>query len=86
MNIAGRVNIKAARNTVKLNRKFLHSSITQKVQEDKNEPVILGQKVIKSGNNCTFMATVFVKNSASIKRDSAGACYHVSVGQGFLPS
>lgn len=55
------VNIKAMCNTMKLNRMFLHSSITLKVEDDKNELVVLSQKVSKSGNNCMFMAVVLVK-------------------------
>lgn len=46
---------------MKLNRVFLHSAITLKVQDDKNELEVLSQKVIKSGSNCTFMAMVLVK-------------------------
>lgn len=61
MNVAGKVNIKVVCNTMKVSRVFLHSGVTLNVQEDKKEPVVLSQKVIKSGNTCRFMAVVLVK-------------------------
>ena len=78
MNVAGRVNIKAVCNTMKLNRAFLHSTIPLKVQEDKKEPVVLSQKVIKSGNNCTFMAMVLVKESCKYREPGLGLLPHLS--------
>lgn len=72
VNVAGRVNTKAASNTMKFNRAFLHFSITLKVQEDKNESVVLSQKAIKNGNNCTFMAMELVKECCKYKEPALG--------------
>lgn len=48
------------------------SAITLKVQEDKNEPVVLSQKVVKSGSNCTFMAMVLVKECSKCREPALG--------------
>lgn len=78
MNVAGKVNIKVVCNTMKLNRVFLHSPIILKVQEDENEPVVLSEKVILSGNSCTFMAVVLVEECSKYEEPALGLLPHFS--------
>lgn len=85
MNVVGRVNINAMCNTVKLNRMFLHSSITLKVQAYKNEPVVLSQKVIKR-KQLRVHGNGISERMLQVLKSQHWACYHVSVRQGFLPS
>lgn len=57
---------------------FLHWTFTLKVRGGKSEPVVLSQKVIKSGNNCTFLAMVLVKECCEYEEPGLGLLPHVS--------